>query len=126
MMDIFNLNCVMIMFKCLCGVVTLFMIGYWMKKFQKDEDVSQVQYISTHSMENVIYPEMTICILEPFLIQAFEETLNIDDYREYLNGDGDMDENTGDAVLFRVKIEEEKSNQCINVMHHYNIITNCL
>ena len=91
-MDIFNLNCVMIMFKCLCGVVTLFMIGYWMKKFQKDEDVSQVQYISTHSMEDVIYPEMTICILEPFLIQAFEETLNINDYMEYLNGDGDHGE----------------------------------
>ena len=103
-MAIFNLKSFMIMFKCLCGVVTLFMIGYWMKKFQKDEDVSQVQYISTHSMEDVIYPEMTICILEPFLIQAFEETLNIADYMEYLNGDGDHGEKYKSLIFPNVTI----------------------
>ena len=91
-MEIFNLKSFMIMFKCLCGVVTLFMVGYWMKKFQKDEDVSQVQYISMNSMEDVSHPEITICIDKPFLIQAFEETANIFDYMEYLNGDGDHDQ----------------------------------
>ena len=104
-MAIFNLKSFMIMFKCLCGVVTLFMIGYWMKKFQKDEDVSQVQYISINSMEDLIYPEITICIDKPFLIQAFEETVNIDDYMEYLNGDGDYDEKYQSISFPNVTIE---------------------
>ena len=132
MMDIFNLNFVMIMFKCLCGVVTLFMIGYWMKKFQKDEDVSQVQYISIHSMEDVIYPEMTICILEPFLIQAFEETLNIADYMEYLNGDGDYDEKyqsisfpnvTIDIFEYLKYISVWKIDNTMELMIHYILIS---
>ena len=88
-MELSNLNIIILIFKILCGTTTLFMVGYWVYEFQKNEDVSQVQYISIKEMEEVFHPEMTICIFKPLLIDAFNENVNYDEYLEYLHGDRD-------------------------------------
>ena len=67
-MEISNFNIITFVFKILCGTTTLFMVGYWVYEFQKNEDVSQVQYITIQEMEEVFHPEMTICIFKPLLI----------------------------------------------------------
>ena len=85
-MEISNFNVITFVFKILCGTTTLFMVGYWVYEFQKNEDVSQVQYITIQEMEEVFYPEMTICIFKPLLIEAFDENVDLDEYLDYLYG----------------------------------------
>ena len=91
-MEMCFLDVSMLLFKILCGIVTLFMVGFWVDKFHKNEDVSQVQYISLKDADEVILPETTICIRGPFLVQPSNESVNVDGYLEYLNGFGDHHE----------------------------------
>ena len=103
-MELSNLNIIILIFKILCGTTTLFMVGYWVYEFQKNEDVSQVQYISIKEMEEVFHPEMTICIFKPLLIEAFDENVNYDDYLEYLYGDRDHDTKYDSIRFYNVTI----------------------
>ena len=91
-MEIFNVVTMKWIFQIICCLATLFAIGFWAHKFQKNEDVSQIQYIAVKTLEEVIHPETTICILKPFAVQAFNENVNISDYLEYLDGNRDPDE----------------------------------
>ena len=97
-MEIFNINSFMLTFKILCGIVTLFMVGYWVHKFNKNEDVSLVQYISLDTMAEVIHPETTVCIFKPFFVQAFKDQADLNHYLEYLNGNGDPKINTKASI----------------------------
>ena len=84
-----------LVFKIICGIVTLFMVGFWFNRYQKNEDVSQVNYVSLKDMDDVVHPEMTLCIIEPFLIQRLQDMVSnatIEEYLEYLNGDNIHDE----------------------------------
>ena len=103
-MEISNFNVITFVFKILCGTTTLFMVGYWVYEFQKNEDVSQVQYISIKEMEEVFHPEMTICIFKPLLIEAFDENVNYDEYLEYLYGDRDHDKKYDSIRFYNVTI----------------------
>ena len=90
-------------FKIVCGIVTLFMVGFWFHRFDKNEDVSQVQYILVKEMEEVTHPEITICILEPFLIHKLQEKISnatIEGYLEYLSGNGNDEEQEYKNVEF--------------------------
>ena len=101
-MKISNHDIAILIFKILCGIVTLFMVGYWVHKFTKNEDVSQVEYISVKAMEEVIHPEITICIFNPFLVQNVTENENTEDYLEYLTGKRDNDDKYEGIRLFDV------------------------
>ena len=81
-----NLDIITLMFKIICGIVTLFMVAYWILKFQKNEDVSQVEYTTVTAMPEAIYPEITICIFNPFLEKRIKENVDVEDYFEYLAG----------------------------------------
>ena len=70
-----NLDIITLIFKIICGIVTLFMVGYWVHKFLRNEDVSQVEYISVKTMSEAFHPEMTICILKPFLEQNIKQNV---------------------------------------------------
>ena len=89
-MKISNLNIIILLFQIICVIVTLFMVGYWVHKFQKNEDVSQVEYISVNTMSEAIHPETTICIFKPFLSQKIKDNVHVDDYLEYLAGNRDQ------------------------------------
>ena len=89
-MVLISLATFILIFKILCGIVTLFMVGFWFNRFQKNEDVSQVNYVPLKDMEEVVHPEMTLCIIEPFLVERLQEMVSnatIEEYLDYLNGD---------------------------------------
>ena len=97
-----------LIFKIVCGIVTFFMVGYWFHRFNENEDVSQVEYISVKEMEEVIHPEITICILEPVLIQKLQEKVSnatIEEYLEYLRGNGNYEEQYKNVELFDVTLD---------------------
>ena len=59
-------------FKLLCIVGTLVMVGYWLFKYSQNNDVTLIEFKSLDEIPNLIYPELTICILNPFGKQFFE------------------------------------------------------
>ena len=85
-----SLNLCLNIFKCLCILATAFMVGYWLFKFEKNSDVTLIEYKSIDEMPDFIYPELSICFLNPFVVS---ESLNVTNnykfytrYSEYLKG----------------------------------------
>ena len=104
-----NLNLALVLsFKIVCGFVTFFMVGFWFHEFDKNEDVSQVQYILVKDMEEVIQPEITICISDPLLIEKLQDKVcngTIEGYLEYLSGNGDDEEEYKNVDFFDVTLD---------------------
>ena len=79
------------LFKCTCGIAAFFMVGFWLIKFHKNEDVSSIGYISYEDPMGMIYPELSVCIQIPFTYQTvlsdFNGTVSADEYTSYLKGE---------------------------------------
>ena len=77
------------LFKFSCILTTCFMVGYWIYKFHKNEDITVIEYNSPDGVVNVIYPELTICLKNPFLTEKLKEIhtfLDQETYLKYLKG----------------------------------------
>ena len=69
------------------------MVGYWICKYSKNEDTTLIEYKSFDSGENAVYPELTICNIDPFLntkLMEIDIELEKEMYIEYLKGEIDM------------------------------------
>ena len=76
-------------FKLLCLVTACFMIGFWIFKYQKNEDVTLIDYKSFKDAKETFYPELTICVLRPILKQKINNAslgVNEETYLQYLVG----------------------------------------
>ena len=71
-------------FKFVCIFATVFMIGFWIAKFRKNDDVSVVEYKEFEEFEGSIYPEVTICIVNPFLADKLKEIDSNASVHEYV------------------------------------------
>ena len=54
-------------FKISCVLVTAFMVGYWIYKYEKDDDFTLIEIKHLNEIENFIQPEVTTCFWYPFL-----------------------------------------------------------
>ena len=82
-------------FKVCCTLATIFMVGFWILKFQKNEDVSVFEYKEINEFEDLVYPEVSLCLMNPFLIDKIKEIDNnasLNKYVEYLKGIQSIDE----------------------------------
>ena len=52
-------------FKLLCFCTTAFMVGFWIYKYQENEDVTVIEYKSLDKEINFTYPEVTLCFATP-------------------------------------------------------------
>ena len=78
-----------VIFKATCVIITAAMIGFWAYEYQKNEDVSLIEYNSIDSMKEVVYPELTICINEPFVAKTFlgfGGNVTVKEYHKFLKG----------------------------------------
>ena len=76
-----------LVFKIVCVILATSMIGFWIHKYQENEDVSVIEYESIESMDEVIYPELTICIARPFIVKTLHEfDVTRKQYNKYLKG----------------------------------------
>ena len=69
------------------------MLGYWIYKYSKNEDTALIEYKSFDCGENAVYPELTICNIDPFLntkLMEIDIELEKEMYIEYLKGEIDM------------------------------------
>ena len=69
------------------------MVGYWLFKYSQNNDVTLIEFKSLDEIPNLIYPEVTICILNPFG-KLFFEAVGVSKkriyharYVRYLQGD---------------------------------------
>ena len=63
------------------------MIGFWANKYQKNEDVSVIEYKSIDSMDVMVYTELTICIARLFAAKTLREVnVTYKEYQKYLKG----------------------------------------
>ena len=88
--NISNMKSINAIFRVLCILATAFMIGYWLYKFQKNEDITLVEYKPVDELhEAVIWPELSFCFRGPFLnerLSNISNGLNKIDYYQYLIG----------------------------------------
>ena len=77
-------------FKCVCWIAAFFMVGFWILKFHKNDDVSSIEYILYDDPKSIVYPELTLCIYMPFTYQIVlsnsNGTVSADQYNQYLQG----------------------------------------
>ena len=77
-------------FKALCTLAAFFMVVFWVLKFHENEDVSAINFTSYDIDRNITYPEMSICITEPFIYQNliwnWEGNDSVKLYQWYLAG----------------------------------------
>ena len=84
-----NCEITTVIFKAMCVIITAAMIGFWAYEYQKNEDVSHIEYSSIDSMKEVVYPELTICINKPFIAKnflGFGGTVTFKEYHRFLKG----------------------------------------
>ena len=65
-------------FKFFCICATVFMVGYWLFKFQKNNDVTLIEYKSLDDpaiINDMINIELTICAVFPFISNRFNLTI---------------------------------------------------
>ena len=89
-MNIKVLELSILIFKVLCGIAAVVMIGYWIYKFHKNDDVSAIEYISYETNRDIVYPELSICVLLPFtsrnIFWGGSSNISANEYNEYING----------------------------------------
>ena len=77
-------------FKLFCGITAFFMVGYWIYKFNENEDVSAIDYTSYELQKEIVYPELSVCFTMPFVYENLSwdknYTISAEKYFWYLSG----------------------------------------
>ena len=83
-------------FKAMCGITALFMVGFWALKFYRNEDVSVIEYTSYASNKNIAYPELSICLTRPYIFQTLpsysDGNASLDEFDKYVHGNSTFPE----------------------------------
>ena len=89
-MDLGCCNISIIAFKLICWIAALFMVGFWIYKFHENEDVTAIKYLLYENHIEIGYPEMSICIMMPFIYEnlSLNSSINVsaNEYNSYLTG----------------------------------------
>ena len=86
-------NLLIKVFKFSCILSTIIMVGFWIYKYQLNEDSTTIEYKLVNEINDIVHPEFSIGILEPFLNDELQKKLNVssddtldDQYKEFLRG----------------------------------------
>ena len=90
-MDLFWKNTLKSAFTFICIIGVVCMIMYWAYKYKiEDRDIGVVDYVSLQESENIHFPVLTICLVNPFkenkLFAATNGTVTTEMYLEYMKG----------------------------------------
>ena len=95
------------LFRCLCFITAVFMVGYWLYIFNQNEDVTLIEYKTFNASDETIYPEFTICIMNPFNSSKLKNEYGVtnESYLEYLNGTIAIDDSFLSIIYDSVTID---------------------
>ena len=75
-------------FKLSCIIAAGFMIGFWIYKYHKNDDITLIEYKPMTELDDFVLPELTICLRNPVLNERMKKSgLKKSDYLKYLQGD---------------------------------------
>lgn len=77
-------------YKFLLVVVTLFLVGTWIKRYDLDEDISVVELKSYLDSVNDVFPVLSMCLEQKFpddLFRNYGNDILGSNYEKYLNGE---------------------------------------
>ena len=83
-------SCINSVFTAICFIGTIMMVGYWVVRYHKNEDVSIVEYQAIDTMEDPTQVELALCTNNPVLddeIKKIGPELNSTGYIKYLRGE---------------------------------------
>ena len=106
-------NCMNSVFTAICCIGTVLMVGYWIVRYHKNEDVSIVEYQAIDTMEDPTQVELALCINNPVSedkIKKISPNLNGKDYIKYLRG-----EIVGNQTYEMISYE----NVTLNMLDHF-------
>ena len=76
-------------FTIVCAIVVMFMVGYWVYKYEyEDRDIGVVDYAILEEEKTIEFPAVSLCFRDPF-IQKNLMAVNVtrSKYRAFLSGD---------------------------------------
>ena len=82
-------------FKMACTVATISMVSFWVFKFQKNDDLSVIEYKHISNIKEMINPEFNVCFKRPFLSDKLGEIntdISFDHHSEYIEGKLNFDD----------------------------------
>ena len=75
---------------CFCLFTTISLSIYSILRYCRNDDTTLVQVSQYHTSDDRIYPSLTICIGQPFLVKEFErlklDRINMSSYKDFLAG----------------------------------------
>ena len=83
-------SCINSVFIAICFIGTIMMVGYWVVRYHRNEDVSIVEYQTIDTMEDPTQVELVLCMNNPVLddeIKKIDPDLNSRDYVKYIRGE---------------------------------------
>ena len=96
------------LFKAVCTVCVVCMVGYWFYKFDvEDRDVGIVDYTSFEDDSRIAYPVASLCFVQPFSrekVSQMTPELDTDHYLNYLKGDV-VEEEFQDVNYWNITLE---------------------
>ena len=109
-------SCISSVFTAICFIGTIMMVGYWVVRYHKNEDVSIVEYQAIDTMEDPTQVELVLCTNNPVLddeIKKIDPDLNSTDYIKYLRG-----EMVGNQTYEMISYE----NVTFNIFDHFKSV----
>ena len=77
-------------FTITCAIAVAGVAGYWVYKYRiEDRDIGVVDYLSLEEAEDVDFPDLSICLINPFSelkLNAISPEFNSSSYLDYLKG----------------------------------------
>ena len=89
-MSFITLKCLHSIFKFACLVTAILMIIFCCYEFSQNKDVSEVSFVHFNENEYSIYPQITLCLVQPFLedrLRNYGDGINSSSYTRFLKGE---------------------------------------
>ena len=61
-------------FKLSCIIAAGFMIGFWIYKYHKNDDITLIEYKPMTELDDFVLPELTICLRNPVLNEKMKNS----------------------------------------------------
>ena len=109
-------------FKWTCVLTAFLMIGYWIHKYVKNDDITLIEYKEYKDTDSVHLPAMSLCFVDPFVTVngSFKNSSDLikEDYLKYLRGQKGFNEDYKDTLRYYTTFNISDYLSNITILHN--------
>ena len=109
-------------FKWTCVLTACVMIGYWVIKYAKNDDITLIEYKEYKDTDSVHLPAMSLCFVGPFVTVngSFKNSSYLiqEDYLKYLRGQNGFNEDSKDILRYYTTFNISDYLSNITILHN--------